>query len=1446
MSKTPEKVADAQRLLHDKLCDLDATGTSGFEGFMAKALSELTGQAFYTVKSTHQDGSDVRSAPHNFFKVGLEGKLYGSSTRLSRDALLHKITDASGASTPVDLWLLATTRPVDASDREKLYAHGESCGIGVLVLDWPNDDELDQLCDLAVICASATNTCKIFLKPTRPLTEALNLIRQDSNFESMRLRLLAQLTRADTGYESARRASKFWMEQAQASLANAKSRLGGHHNLGESEYGVIPRDTINAQLDAWYTGGQGVAALLGDEGMGKSWAALDWYNRPKKSEIGAPLTVFLSAKSIDTSDVKLTLAKALATQTGVRSSEFWEKRLALWERSGRSDVRMLIFVDGLNENFEFTDWAGWLQPLFEDHLGDMYRVIVSCWPNWWHGTLAGLMNLAPEPSKITIEGFNEAELDELLIAMGVKRSDFAKAVLELMRTPRLSSLVAKHREKLKDSGDVTAERVIYEDWKDRLARRGPKTGLTDLEMKSFVAKLGRNLQSDIAQAVTRKDVIETLSDESGKSNLELRPAITELSSGGWLKPGDKPDTFRVSTNRIPFVLGATLMSQVREETEATVIEAKIAEFLDPLKAHSLGAAILRAAATIALIQTDTSPALRKTLLYKWLDEQNFHSDDFDAFWRMAGLAPDLFLDLAEERWLARGGSSLSDEVQIKGFAKAAKFCDFKAALKRRLTRWLSTAWPDPKVGAVLGKVDQTQADSQQRADETRSRYEQWVSDEIAQSFAPVRLDTDKGKDWSWLSPRALAILSYIERAPFVDVLVAWALSRAIMRGARHGEEVAWLLRVNLGDIREATDAIRSAITRLKAQQNSICEQAAAYLEAAISHVERESVPLEIDRTPQKALPAPLDVTDMDATALYEEVQRYLSPFAWREYDPESGATLINALVERALDTKEAVLSLLLNNLADLLLILTPNSRTRLCAAIAATLDAIRDESEADKRTAARLKAARLTLELYDAEPVDQSVLILSHGIGAEPGEWLPLYRSITFRDISTVELKSVPAKHLALWLDYVGASLAKEEVAELEFLSELISHDDQNVRESALALAVHGHNLPALREFAASPYSASPSGEENPNINHEFWRNHALLEICAFSPDAAISKRLSPESVALIAKHRSTDPEVLKQFHTYLRGEFEAVKTEKSWSLPRYWQSHREAVDALVEYDLDAVLEWLLPWIKNLARVSKENALRNRFPFIKENALMNHFPVITVMQALSAKASEMALQLYEVLTDQSYKGMVSSDGIVMFPFEVPASERADDLCDQLLKEAPTDKVLLEIVWSAHKHKRLDWLFDRIQRLEASRTPADVAKAYTLLGFCDESDRADSLWQNFLARPPLNEWLDSVLNASIDDYARNRTARDSFASFWSSDEPSAARHALKCVEEQCDVRIMLWIEDIDPEWEDRPYDRRLARSLAATPLTQATKKDKDRRKKELFHTRQAYSTMAPWK
>ena len=264
MTTLPITVKQAQTLLRERLYGLDATGEYGFEGLLTSALTEFTGQPFYLAKSGYQGGSDVRSVACNLFQIGLEAKRYKPSTKLGLDALLHKITDASRAQRPVDIWVLAATRSISTSDREELFSHGDHCGIGVMVLDWPNN--LARLCDMAVVCASAVNACETFFGSDAPLNAAMALIREHSEYEQTRSRLLHQFTGADAGYANARLASERWMEEAQASLTNAKSRLGGHHNLRESEYGVISRTEINTQMDDWYASNGSVVALLGTRG----------------------------------------------------------------------------------------------------------------------------------------------------------------------------------------------------------------------------------------------------------------------------------------------------------------------------------------------------------------------------------------------------------------------------------------------------------------------------------------------------------------------------------------------------------------------------------------------------------------------------------------------------------------------------------------------------------------------------------------------------------------------------------------------------------------------------------------------------------------------------------------------------------------------------------------------------------------------------------------------------------------------------------------------------------------------------------------------------------------------------------------------------------------------------------------------------------------------------
>ena len=398
------------------------------------------------------------------------------------------------------------------------------------------------------------------------------------------------------------------------------------------------------------------------------------------------------------------------------------------------------------------------------------------------------------------------------------------------------------------------------------------------------------------------------------------------------------------------------------------------------------------------------------------------------------------------------------------------------------------------------------------------------------------------------------------------------------------------------------------------------------LKIALSHVGRASEPLTVEGDSEEA-PAHMDVSSMDAEEIYEAAEHYLSPFAWKRNDPETCGVLINAMIERGLDENGVALGLLVDNLTDLLIVVTPDNRDRLRQVLVQKQEAIQDDNEASKRLTAKFQWAKILLELYDAEPAVQSSLILSCAMVPGHDEWWSFCRPITLEDIAQVDVRGVASDRLARWLDYVAKRLPHKNIGKLEFLCDLITDCDNIVRQKALILAALGPNLPALRLFANSNFSTPPNEDEQPNRAHEYWRNLALLEFCAYSPDESMYERLNPECIALIAEQRATDHVVLDQFNQYLRSQFDAIGTATSWSSPHYWDSYEEVVHALVEYDLEAVLAWLVPWIED----------GGGRPGI---ALMDRFPIIDTMHALSKKAPEISLKLYDILMDSPEEHIV--------------------------------------------------------------------------------------------------------------------------------------------------------------------------------------------------------------
>ena len=1427
-------IASAQQNLWKELYQLEATGSSGFEGFLAAVLRELTEQAFHVVKSGSQGGSDVRSDPSNLVRIALESKQYGTTTRLPVDALLYKLTEASTADPPPDLWLLASTREIDSTDREKLQAHGKDLGIGVAVWDWPG--EKDNLCDLAAVCGSAPEAWKSYLNWSSELGEALALIRAHGDFELRVSGWRRRLMEPDVGYASSRERCGEWLEEAQRSLANAKSRLGGHHDLRSSRYGVVRRSGINRELEAWFAERKaGVAALVGNEGMGKSWAALDWCNEQVES-LGreSPMIVFLPARLVKGTDAKYDVARSISKQAERGSEEFWRRRLDLWERSGREGIRVLVVVDGLNQNFLFRDWADWAQPLLEESVRGMYSVLITCWRTSWRDEFLSLGSLEPEPVEIAVARFDDDELEKLLAAMDVRREDLAESVLPLMRVPRLSAVALEHREALAESGDITAERVIYEDWKDRIRRSGQATGLDNDRMKAFVQELGRQLREDLDRAVSRRNIMEILSHESGRTGEELRAAVGQLTSGGWFMPGDGPDTFKLETDRVPYVLGAALMSELKRNYELGDIRGMVAEFLDPLKAHSLGARILRSATTIALVEAYTAEDLKRELVGRWLDEENFSAEDFDALWRLAGLDAELFLGIAEREWLGARASGLKDEVLIKTLANAAEFTSFEEALKVQLVEWLGTAWPSLLAGRGQDGGDGIDGLPAERggSETVLSRLEDWLKSTVSDEFAPVRVRQEG--EWSWLGHRAIAVVSYLARAPYAEAFEAWALSRALMEWPQHLDDVGWVLRTNTEDPDAADAALGNVVGRLEGHSHATSRQAAFHLRKAISHTRRG------DRLPEADVPtrggegqtAEDGVVEMEGDALFEAVQDYLGPEGWKRHGGRDAAMLIDTLIERGFADTGKEIDLLSNRFREVLTIIAPKARCLLMVAFERGRAAALAGENPQPRVAVKLGFMALLLRLFDASAKEQSRLLLASEYAHMELEWRGICHVPQGGELEDLGIAGASRTGLSLWLECVGQRLDKGLIRSLDFLPSLVTHEDVEIRRRAVEMASDGRHVEALRRFAESDY-AEPSAEDTKrDFFEEHARNVALLEIESMDSGTAPANWLADECAALRVKRGDVSDTALDAFDAYLAKELKMVTTARSWSTRRYWYSYLDCVKSLIERKGGPVVE-------RLARLT-EHAVHGA-----DWVLMNDFPVLDTIRALKEKAPEVALAAFVALKEEIKRSIFSKEAINGFPFELVRSDASDAACDERLESAVTDKELHDIAYFCHRNGRVDWLLGRIVAHEASERPADVAKAFTLLGCCDAVAGVEALWDAFDSRPPEDGWLRCVLLESREDYCRNGQARVALEAFWRDESDADAWHAWKLVEQNCDRRIGLWIGEVEPTIEDAPYARQLARNLGVRGLNEAVKKDGQRRKKRLFHTPIPFSNMAPW-
>jgi len=1453
--------------LHNALMKLPAAGPAGFEGLVRDVLTEVSGSTFRLMKSGPQGGVDAVGEPvANELAIGIEGKRYGATTRLPLDALKSKLRDAAASFPALDLWVLATTRPIDGGDERALREIGADLGLDALVLDWPEGSAVPP--PLAILCAAAPTSTAHHLPADPTVTADLARVREDGFYLAELERLRERLRDPVIGLAATRSKLRAWVRERLGDAASARMAFDSAAVLEKDGVKRVARPAIEGALDAWCAAPVRPLALLGKEGMGKTWALFAWWLGKVDADPDFPLTVVLPAKDVDTFDAKALIARALHRATGVRDAAFWERRVARWSTIRTDRPVILLAVDGLNQNWRFLGWSDLVTSIHTPAWLGRIAVILTCRPDHWENRLKSLTDLDGGVDVVQVPQFDDAELDALLLRHGLSRAEVTPALLELIRRPRLSSIAIERRGALSDGGEVTAERLVYEDWRHR--HPGAQRAMSHGEFKSFVTELGRSTSADLERApLSRGELLSRLGVDGGGPSEDFQVVLSELVDGDWLEYDASPHRFRLRAERVPAALGLTLVADLKAASCPEEADERFAGLLDPLQDSDLAVSILRNATTFALVDQEVAPPIKLLLLQRWIGAQNFSPADFEAYWRLLGLAPDLALDVAEVDWFGEHGHSRADEVLVKGFGNAWRWTEVAGAVRSRLLDWFSRYWLDCLQGEVLGRVDgDEQAAERREASRTRARAAE--RERVAERFG-LELKLVEPDRQAWGSYRGVELLSWLPRAPLIDVFTAWAITRAIIGEFRQFGAMAWVLRWNEEDAAEAERAVLERARQLLDGGGEIGREAARLLldalatPAASQLVDAEFGPpagraparlqwqdFANDRSRSQPLAA---VATLDADPLDPLLEL---PSAWVDHlkrlaslVPDAELVAGYGIEASGLEYARAALARWVpDDLAGLV-------RRRFAAAIRLVPPPAPERSWLSRLwSGARgrgqeewpalevpslvknLPRSLLVLTDEDLAPWrNLSGRVLTEGIKAPfalhatalagataaqqiallartmPDEGLPDWSARLLAGPEQQDLDAIadllgperPVASLLAWVGYVGAAPRGARPDGWAPLVKLFEHDDAAVRAAVLKLVAHHDDQVSAEAFYRSDWRLRAGMSRD-----EAAYGSVVLTIAPSANDGSVLDRVHPDVLGSLLARHPTQKVYLDAFAEHVRLELEHLRTSRSRVYPRSLLTVPRGWDELIAARGDDFIKWMRPFFEN------ESGLHDLLFIPEDFPLMRSFHAVEDLVP-GAKAGVVARALKASMSTNMRMGALYDLATEVVG---PGADGARELA---LAEANNDKKLFELANGLQRNGQGEWLLEQIERDLAGHTSGRVARGLVLAGFLVPSAENDEWWAAHQA-PLATGWLAEVHAAAYAEYRRYGYVQHWARTYRNDVDDVAAFSAHALLVAGADNRLLVGEERPEAdEIKGWPWRRRLHWSVGWKDVRAAMKK-----------------------
>lgn len=758
-----------------------------FEELIGEALSEVCGRRFFCSRSGSQHGGD--GSARGPFDTVFEAKLYRNTTPLNQRNILGGFVEATQRYDRPDLWILAVSRPVSEQLERTLRREADAKAVGLLILDSPTGGESA----LVQLVAIAERTAIAFFPDH---LEVLERLRRARGFEDRAENLRERLSGPAMTLASLRDSVDAWWQDTLRAPEQASIRLRVRlppNSSGDPWSSLVQREIFRTHGTSIASGLSSGAPcfFVGDEGTGKTLAAIRWIHDNANGQLIIPITRAVAVVT----DPALLISHALSVMLG-GPSELWKGRVdLLLEHIATGGPVVTLLLDGLNER-RASDWNGLLLNLQDHRYSGLVQVLATCRPYAYEHEFREFRSLPRKPFVIPVGLFSDAELNQGLRNHNIPRVGIASDMVDLLRRPRLFDLAVSYRRELEAAGEFTPARLFWEDWKDRLARHRDILGEADFReaLRHIAGRIDAHAPapSRLATIALRESIQNA--DPFADNAERIWQTLTELVDGG-LAQMIGPET-RLSLPFTALALGWDLRRRVLELPISPVgaLGEQIRQWIEPWGGASFDSEVLRMAAW-ACVLTPTPQEVQSAIFLLWLDRPNLppeHEDDLRAVVQRLATAT---VDVAEETWFGDDREAAQRLVALLAPLIAGHS---REVLIERARKWIGQTalleWP------YIGRSDDPEKLRSERLERLTRRfgYDPPLGQPIDVLGETLWISAGDAPDGARAFTHALDVLIPGGRHDLLPLIRSWAVAEVVRYGESGGSHVAALLR-GVGD-----------------------------------------------------------------------------------------------------------------------------------------------------------------------------------------------------------------------------------------------------------------------------------------------------------------------------------------------------------------------------------------------------------------------------------------------------------------------------------------------------------------------------------------------------------------------------------------------------------------------------------------------------------------------